>query len=87
MSDESPLQFPCEFPIKIMGAGTPDFRGLMVDLVRRHAADLDEARIQVRDSRTGRYQSVTVVVNAQSRAQLDALYRELSSHPGVAMVL
>ncbi|MCB1824376.1 MAG: DUF493 domain-containing protein, partial [Candidatus Competibacteraceae bacterium] len=63
MSDESPLQFPCEFPIKIMGAGTPDFRGLMVDLVRRHAADLDEARIQVRDSRAGRYQSVTVVIN------------------------
>ena len=87
MSDESPLQFPCEFPIKIMGAGTPDFRGLMVELVRRHAADLDETRIQVRDSRTGRYQSVTVVINAQSRAQLDALYRELSNHPGVAMVL
>jgi putative lipoic acid-binding regulatory protein len=87
MSDESPLQFPCEFPIKIMGAGTPDFRGLMVDLIRRHATDLDETRIQVRDSRTGRYQSVTVVINAQSRAQLDALYRELSSHPGVAMVL
>ncbi|MGB5063482.1 MAG: DUF493 domain-containing protein [Candidatus Competibacter sp.] len=87
MSDESPLQFPCEFPIKIMGAGTPGFRGLVVELVRRHAADLDEARVQVRDSRTGRYQSVTVVVNARSRAQLDALYRELSDHPGIAMVL
>lgn len=87
MSDESLLQFPCEFPVKIMGAGAPDFRGLVVDLVRRHAADLDEARVRVRDSRTGRYQSVTVVVNAQSRAQLDAIYRELSGHPGVAMVL
>ena len=87
MSDESLLQFPCEFPIKIMGAGAPDFRGLVVDLVRRHAADLDEARVRVRDSHTGRYQSVTVVVNAQSRAQLDAIYRELSGHPGVAMVL
>ena len=87
MSDESPLQFPCEFPIKIMGAGTPGFRGLVVERVRRHAADLDEARVQVRDSRTGRYQSVTVVVNARSRAHLDALYRELSDHPGIAMVL
>ncbi len=87
MSNESPLQFPCEFPIKIMGAGTPGFRGLVMDLVRRHAADLDEGRVRVRDSRTGRYQSVTVVVNAQSRAQLDAIYRELSGHPDIAMVL
>ncbi len=87
MSDESLLQFPCEFPIKIMGAGRPDFRARVVELVRRHAADLDEARVRVRDSRTGRYQSVTVVVNARSRAQLDALYRELSGHPGVSMVL
>ncbi|MDG4554971.1 MAG: DUF493 domain-containing protein [Candidatus Competibacter sp.] len=87
MNDESPLQFPCEFPIKIMGVRTPGFRELMVELVRRHAADLDERRIQVRDSRTGRYQSVTVVINAQSRAQLDALYRELGSHPSVAMML
>ena len=87
MEDESLLQFPCEFPLKIMGCGSADFREMVVELVSRHAPDLDETRISVRDSRAGRYQSVTVVINAQSRAQLDALYRELSSHPGVAMVL
>jgi putative lipoic acid-binding regulatory protein len=87
MDDASMLQFPCDFPIKIMGGGSPDFRQLVVELVSRHAPDLDEARISVRESRAGRYQSVTVVVNACDRAQLDALYRELSRHPRITMVL
>ena len=87
MNDEALLQFPCDFPIKIMGGGGPDFREVVVALVSRHAPDLDEARVSVRDSRTGRYQSVTVVVHAHDRAQLDALYRELSGHPRITMVL
>jgi putative lipoic acid-binding regulatory protein len=85
--DESLLQFPCDFPIKIMGSGDFDLRLLAVELVRRHAPDLDETRIRVRDSRTGRYQSVTVVVRARAREQLDAIYRELSGHPRIALVL
>ena len=68
-------------------SGSPDFRQLVVELVSRHAPDLDETRISVRDSRAGRYQSVTVVVNARDRAQLDALYRELSGHPLITIVL
>lgn len=87
MNTESPLQFPCEFPIKIMGAGDPSFRWLVVDLVRRHAPDLDETRVRVQASRTGRYQSVTVVVQARDRLQLDALYQELSGHPQITLVL
>lgn len=87
MNDESLLQFPCDFPIKIMGGSGPDFREVVVALVSRHAPDLDEARVSVRDSRTGRYQSVTVVVHAHDRAQLDALYRELSGHSRITMVL
>lgn len=85
--DESLLRFPCDFPIKIMGAGDFDLRWLAVGLIRRHAPDLDEARVRVRDSRTGRYQSVTVVVRARAREQLDAIYRELSGHPQIALVL
>jgi len=87
MNEESLLQFPCDFPLKIMGGGSPDFRQLVVDLVSRHAPDLDPTRISVRDSRAGRYQSVTVVINARDRAQLDALYVELSGHPRITMVL
>lgn len=85
--DESLLRFPCDFPIKIMGASNIDLQLLAVELVRRHAPDLDETQVRARDSRTGRYQSVTVVVRARDREQLDAIYRELSGHPQVKLVL
>lgn len=87
MNDESLLQFPCDFPIKVMGVGAVEFRALVVELVRRRAPDLDEMRVQVRDSRAGRYQAVTVVVNARNRAQLDAIYQDLSGHPQIKLVL
>ena len=86
-SDQSLLRFPCDFPIKVMGAGGADFRRLVVDLVRRHAPDLDEGRVRIQDSRTGRYQSVTVTICARDRAQLDAIYLDLSAHPHIKMVL
>ena len=70
-----------------MGANTPEFRELVMELVRRHVVELDETQIQTRDSSAGRYQSLTVVVNVHSRAQLDAIYQELSAHPDVAMAL
>ena len=85
--DPSPLQFPCAFPIKIMGAADPDFRQLALSLVRVHAPDLDETLVRVQDSRGGRYQSVTVVVAARERAQLDAIYHALGAHPRIKMVL
>lgn len=87
MGDESLWQFPCDFPIKIMGAADPGFPSLVVALVRDHAPDLDETRVGVLASRTGRYQSVTVIVPARDRAQLDAIYRTLSAHPQVTLVL
>ncbi|MDG4551888.1 MAG: DUF493 domain-containing protein [Candidatus Contendobacter sp.] len=87
MNDDSLLQFPCDFPIKVVGVGGFEFRALVVGLVRRRAPDLDETRVRVRDSRAGRYQSVTVVVNARARAQLDAIYRDLSGHPRIKLVL
>ncbi|HRC71189.1 MAG TPA: DUF493 domain-containing protein [Candidatus Competibacter sp.] len=85
--DGSLLQFPCDFPIKIMGASTAELRLLAIELVRRHVPDLDEAQVRVRDSRAGRYRSVTVTVRARDREQLDAIYRELSGHPQIALVL
>lgn len=87
MNDDSLLQFPCDFPIKVMGRGDSGFRALVMDLVRRRAPDLDETRVRVQNSRAGRYQSVTVVVNARARAQLDAIYQDLSEHPQIKLVL
>lgn len=83
----SPLTFPTEFPIKIMGRREPGFAQAMADLVRRHAPDFDPATLEMRPSRTGKYLSLTVTIRAVSREQLDALYRELSSHPLVSMAL
>lgn len=81
------LEFPCEFPIKIMGARVDDFAQRVLEVVLRHAPDFDAAAMQMRPSSKGNYLSITCTVNATSQAQLDALYVELSSHPLVKVVL
>jgi uncharacterized protein len=88
MADEgSPLAFPCDFPIKVMGRKEPGFAQAVMEIVLRHAPDFDPATIGMRPSRQGKYLSVTCVIRAVSRAQLDALYQELCDHPSVVMVL
>lgn len=87
MADESLIAYPTDFPIKVMGETRDGFAETIVELVRRHAPDFDPATIEMRSSRAGKYLSVTCVVRATSREQLDALYRDLSSHPMVRMVL
>jgi len=84
---EGPLQFPCDFPLKVMGRAEAGFEAHVVTLVRRHVPDLGEAAVQTRASGRGNYLSVTVRVRARSRAQLDALYRELTASERVLMVL
>ena len=81
------LEFPCAFPIKIMGRTRDGFAQAIVEIVVRHAPDFDPAALEMRSSRAGNYLSMTATVNAVSRDQLDALYRELVAHPMVAMVL
>jgi putative lipoic acid-binding regulatory protein len=84
---ESLLRFPCVFPIKAMGRRADGFAQAVVALVQRHAPDFDPATVEMRTSAAGNYLSVTCTIRAISRAQLDDLYRELSAHPMVAMVL
>jgi len=83
----SALVFPTDFPIKIMGRRVDHFAQEIAAVVRRHAPDFDPATLELRASRAGNYLSVTATIRATSRAQLDALYRELSSHPLVKVVL
>lgn len=83
----SAIEFPCDFPIKVMGHAADDFDSLVVGIVLKHVASLREGAVQSRASKRGRYVSVTVTVQAESQAQLDALYRELSGHARVLMVL
>lgn len=87
MTDETLIEFPCDFPIKIMGARTDDFAQTMVEIVCRHAPGFAAETVEMRTSSSGNYLSVTCVVRAESKAQLDGLYRELSSHPLVKVVL
>ncbi len=81
------MQFPMDFPIKIMGKRVDSFADEMVSVVKAHAPDFDASTLEMRVSRNGNYLSVTATIRAESRPQLDALYRALSSHPLVKLVL
>jgi putative lipoic acid-binding regulatory protein len=83
----SPLQFPTDFPIKIMGKRVDEFAQQIVAVVQSHAPDFDPATLELRSSSAGKYLSVTATIRATSREQLDALYRALTSHPLVQVVL
>jgi uncharacterized protein len=85
--DGSALAFPCDFPIKVMGRKAPGFTQAIMEVVLRHAPDFSAETIEMRSSRQGTYLSVTCIVRATSREQLDALYQELCDHPGVVKVL
>jgi len=87
VSEDTLLEFPVDFPIKIMGERRDDFAQTMVGLVLRHAPDFRPETVEMRASRNGTYLSVTVVVRATSKAQLDALYRDITAHPWVKMAL
>lgn len=81
------LAFPTEFPIKVLGRRSRGFAQSVLDIVRAHAPDFEPQTMRLRASRQGTWLSLTVVVNATSREQLDALYRDLCDHPDVVMVL
>lgn len=81
------LEFPCNFPVKAMGLAGTDFDLLVVEIVGRHAGPLREGAVSSRPSSNGKYVSVTVVIQAQSKQQLDAIYNELTAHERVLMAL
>ena len=81
------LEFPCEFPLKIMGATQEGFAEEIVRVVQLHAPDFDATRLEMRASSGGNYISLTCTVTATSKEQLDNLYRALTAHPLVKVVL
>ena len=84
---DSLIEYPCDFPIKIMGAMQDAFAQTMVDVVSTYDAEFHAGKLEMRPSTKGNYLSLTITVRATSREQLDNLYRALSSHPMVKMVL
>ena len=85
--DDTLLQFPCDFPIKAMGEASAAFETVVLEIVQRHAPDFDHETVRKRPSRNGRYLALTVTIRARDKAQLDAIYAELSAHRQVLMAL
>ena len=86
-NSQSLLEFPCTFPIKIMGRNAPDFQARVVAMVQRHAPEISSAAVQVRPSGKGNYLAVTVTIEARSQEQLDAIYRDLTAAEDILMAL
>lgn len=87
MNEETLLEFPCQFPIKVMGKSNLEFDLLVTEIVRRHIPDLHEHAVTTRASKSANYVAVTILIEATSKAQLDAIYQDLTSHPNVLMAL
>lgn len=84
---EQLLQFPCNFPIKIMGRDKPGFRDTVVGIVSKHAGDIDASAIRTMASSKGNFVSFTVTIHARSQQQLDDIYHDLSNSGDVLYCL
>lgn len=87
LDNPPPLEFPCDYPIKIMGEASETFEAEMVALIREHAPNLGEGAVSSRPSKGGKYMAVTIQLRAESRAQVDAITLALRAHPKVLMSL
>lgn len=87
MSEGSLLTFPCDLPVKVLGRNATEFRDAAGEIVRTHYEDLGQEQISEQISRNGSFLSITFTVRAQSRRQVDALYRDLTASEDILMVL
>jgi len=84
---DSPLEFPCHFPIKVMGTATGQFKIAVIEIVKKHIPELVDEHIHERASSNNKYISLTLTVHVSSRDQLDKIYRELHACGHVLMSL
>ncbi len=87
LDNPPPLEFPCDYPIKIMGEACETFEAEMVALIREHAPNLGEGAVSLRSSKGGKYVAMTIALRAESRAQVEAITLALRAHPKVMMSL
>jgi putative lipoic acid-binding regulatory protein len=85
--DQSLIEYPSRFPLKVMGTNVDGFVHAVTEIARRFDPTFDAATVEMRPSSGGKYLGVTVTITATSREQLDELYRTLSTHPLVKVVL
>lgn len=84
---DSLIEYPCDFPIKVLGLSHQGFAQTIAEVVMRYDPNFNAATMEMRPSSGARYIGLTCTVHVTSREQLNALYQELSDHPQVAMVL
>jgi len=84
---DSLIEYPCRFPIKVMGAMVDGFADALAEVAREFDPDFDAATMELRPSKGGNYLGVTLTITATSREQLDGLYLRLTGHPMVKIVL
>jgi len=81
------VEFPCDYPIKIVGDAAPDFERVVIEIVEQHAPGVDRTTINAVDSRNGRFRSVRVTITATGHDQLEALFASLKATGRVHMVV
>lgn len=89
MSDqEAPkIEFPCEYPIKVVGPAAPDYKQFVIDVIETHAPGIDLSKVEVQESRNGNYYSVRLTITATGEEQLRVIFEELKASGRVKMVL
>ena len=87
MTEESAIEFPCEFPIKMMGRNLPEFRITARALVEKYAGAVEDSAVQESLSRNERFVSITITITATSQQQLDNIYQDVTDHADVLMAL
>lgn len=85
--DEPRIEFPCRYPVKVMGENRHDFAAMVVEVGQRHAPELGADDVSERPSRNGRWLAVTLVIEARSEEQLRALHEDLKATGRVTLVL
>ncbi len=85
--DSVTIEFPCEYPVKVMGKNVPEFSEVVLEIIRRHAPDLRDENVGFRPSRNNNYLAVNVIIYATGTQQLQALFDDLKASGLVYMVL
>lgn len=85
--EETLFEFPCEFPVKAMGKTCPELEIAVIEIMNRHVPDLGEGAVKMRPSSKGTYTAITVIIQAQSKKQLDSIYIELTACEYIAYAL
>lgn len=86
-SDNTPLEFPCHFPLKVMGSGDDIFKDAVITIIKKHIPEIQDEHVSERNSSNNKFLSLTITVYVSSRDQLDAIYRELHACEHVLMSL